>query len=167
MRLASYRDSYAPIVDRLAALVQTAEVDPVEPSPVPEISQLRSRFSPVFVVTVAAPALHEAPEGSDRLAYGAGGKAWRPFGHEQQPLAEYATIVAERFDFSVRVTDFAEAGDLLDRHPGVMPSIRGTSTMISGRRHCDRQPATYRAGYCQFSFLTSAEIAVARSWRTR
>jgi len=112
------------LLTRLAALMQTAEMDPVEPSPVPEISQVQSRFPPVtasdFVVTVAAPALHEAPEGSDRLAYGTSGTAWRPFGREQQPLAECAVTLAEAFNFLVRVTDFAEAGDLLNRRPGVI-----------------------------------------------
>jgi FxsC-like protein len=126
MRLAAYRANYALVVDQLAALVvQTAEEAPVGPSPVPDISQVQSPFTPasdaaVFVVWVAAPALHEATEGSNRVAYGASASAWRPFAREQElSLADYAAMAAEQLDFAVQVIDIGKPDGLPGHAPGV------------------------------------------------
>ena len=126
-RLTPYRSSYELVVSRLAErIVLLAESAPIEPSEVPDIDQMTSPFgaevdATVFVVVVAAPALPDVPEGSNREAYRNSGSEWRPFGRNQElPLAEYAQLVAEQLDFAVLVTEIEKAGGLLNNAPGVV-----------------------------------------------
>jgi FxsC-like protein len=128
LRLAPYRAFYDMVVDRAAArIVRLAERAPIGPSWVPDIDDVDNPFDPtgsdvpVLTLVVAAPSLDEAPAGSDPEAYGSVGKDWRPFGAQQDlPLAEYARLVAEQFDFAVQVTGIEEAGGLLSHSPGVV-----------------------------------------------
>jgi FxsC-like protein len=110
LRLKPYRDSYAGIVERLAAhIVKLAEKSPVAPSAAPNIDSVQSPFSPaasagVFAVTVAA----------------RDGTAWRPFRDVQElSLAEYAATLAEQLDLAVIITDLNGAG----RQPGSDPGV--------------------------------------------
>jgi FxsC-like protein len=126
LRLTPYRALYESIVERLAArIVRLAERRPIRPSWVPDIDTVVSPFTKahvtVFAVVVAAPTFDQAPDGSDREAYGGTASAWRPFAKDQElPLAEYATLAAERLDFAVQVTDLEQAGNLLTHSPGVV-----------------------------------------------
>jgi FxsC-like protein len=128
LRLAPYRSFYEMVVDRAAArIVRLAERTPIGPSWVPDIDDVDNPFDPagsdvpVLTLVVAAPSLGDAPAGSDQEEYGPAGKDWRPFGAQQDlPLAEYARLVGEQFDFAVQVTGLEEAGDLLGHTPGVV-----------------------------------------------
>jgi FxsC-like protein len=127
LRLAPYRETYERIVDRLAArVVDIAENTPLEPSPVSDIDSISSAFkaegsSAVFTVAVAAPARPSAPADADPASYGSHGADWRPFpGQQEQPLAQYAAVVAEQFDFAVEVLDIDDSEGSFSRHPAVI-----------------------------------------------
>src|SRR5712691_1696669 len=127
LRLAPYRGAYKLIVDRLAErIVALAEKVPIDPSPVPDIDLVQSAFATearavTFVVVVAAPESAVLPAASNSVTNGGAGDAWRPFSPEQMlPLAQYAAMVAEQFDFAVQVTEVEAVGDLLNHAPGVV-----------------------------------------------
>jgi FxsC-like protein len=126
MRLAPYRQSYELVVDRLAGrIVRIAEAAPVRPSPVPDISQVQSKFKPepgaaIFIVAVAASSRHEAAYGSNQMTYGPSGSSWRPFEWNLEfSLADYAAVAAEQFSFVAKVAELDETS-LFSRAPGVV-----------------------------------------------
>ena len=128
-RLQPYRGAYNRVVDRLAQrIVRMAENDPVGPSRVPDIDQIDSDVgtgpqAPVFRVVVAAPISGALPPGAPGSVYGESAVDWRPFADEQGiPLVEYARMVGEQLDFSVRVTDIAstDRDKAFERGPGIL-----------------------------------------------
>jgi FxsC-like protein len=128
LRLAPYRRYYDLIVDRLAErIVELAEKAPIEPSAVQDIDAVRSAFAfesqgLTFAVVVAAPTMGAIQaERNATATYGSVGSAWRPFATEQeQPLAQYASMAGEQFDFAVQVMELEMVGDLIDHAPGVI-----------------------------------------------
>jgi FxsC-like protein len=129
LRREPYREKYGAVVDRLAAriveLVERDPIEPVEPSMVGDIEAAPSQFPadrkrPLFSIEVAAPAGPDAPPASHPLAYGETPEQWRPFPGQQDTLAEYARLLAERFDFRVRVNPASSAVKKDDRRPGLI-----------------------------------------------
>jgi FxsC-like protein len=126
LRLTPYRESYKRIVDRLARrIVELAEKSPIAPSPVPDIYEVQSPFSPsssaaVFVVAMAVSRTGN-PSAGDRQARGVRRVTWRPFPETQElSLAEYTATLAEQLDFAVVAADLDEAKDELAGNPGVL-----------------------------------------------
>ncbi|MGC5017730.1 TIR-like protein FxsC [Micromonospora sp. DT47] len=122
--LASYRDQYRFLLDRLAArIVDTAERQPLGPSRAPGLDEVTrpAPTDPDFVVAVLAPTRDRLPPDRDPGGYAANGRLWRPFGARQElPVAEYAASTAERLGLSARTANFEDAGELLDRRPAVL-----------------------------------------------
>lgn len=113
LRLAPYRKSYKRIVGRIAArIVDLAETDPLDASPVQDLDEVPSAFHPegstaVFTVAVAAPSQASVPPGANPAAYGTTAAEWRPFPDDQaQPLAQYAATIAEQLNFAVEILEF-------------------------------------------------------------
>ncbi|HZR50983.1 MAG TPA: TIR-like protein FxsC [Streptosporangiaceae bacterium] len=109
LRLTPYRARYEAIVERLAAqIVDLAESSPLAPSPVPDIDDMQSAFSPSESTALLAVAVMASA-----------GTAWRPFREQQLSLADYAATIGEQLDFAVLITD-AKAGGQFDRNPGAL-----------------------------------------------
>jgi FxsC-like protein len=123
LKIASYRESYAAVVARLAErIIRTATESPLAPSAVPDIDAVGSAFLPaaplsVFAVTVAAPTAAMVP---DPQRYGDASVAWRPFPQVETPLADFAAHVFERLDFEVRVSGIDANDEQVPRRPGIL-----------------------------------------------
>lgn len=110
LRLTPYRARYDAVVERLAEkIVDLAESSPLAPSPVPDIDDVPSAFSPSESTALLAVAVL-APRGP----------AWRPFREQQLSLADYAATIGEQLDFAVLVTDVRRASRQFDRNPAVL-----------------------------------------------
>jgi len=126
LKIASYRASYEAVVDELAArIVVLAENLPIEPSEVQDIDKMTSPFSPdsrlaVFAIETAAPTTSTVAPGHDPSGYGDRSADWRPFPHQELPLAEYARQVAERLDFRAEVSGIKTVHDEPVRRPGII-----------------------------------------------
>jgi FxsC-like protein len=118
LRIESYRDSYQSVVNHMAKrIVVLAEESPVEPSEVPDIDDIDSAFRPerhlaVFAIETAVSASRAAASDGDP-----GGVGWCPFPHQEFSLADYASKIAERFDFKAEVS---ELKPVADRRPGII-----------------------------------------------
>ena len=112
LKLRPYRRVYDIMVDRLgqqvAELAESDPMDPVEPSKVPDIEKVESKFGAplsAFLIEVAAP----EPPGQ-----------WRPFPGQELPLAEVARQIVERFSFDPRVGELRPIGKRSERRPGII-----------------------------------------------
>lgn len=122
--LASYRQAYEDVLDRLARhIVQIAEDQPLGPSRAPNLDEVSTRVDTdaEFVVAVLAPTRDTRPPGRGPTGYADHGRLWHPFGDRQAlPVAEHAASTAERLGLPTRVVDFSDAAELLNRHPAVL-----------------------------------------------
>jgi FxsC-like protein len=121
LKIESYRDSYLAVVDLMARrIVVLAEESPVEPSEVPDIDDIESAFRPerhlaVFAIETAVPASRVTAAKS-----GAGGVGWCPFPQQEFSLSDYASKIAERFDFKAEVSEIKPVSDPRARRPGII-----------------------------------------------
>jgi FxsC-like protein len=126
LEIGPYRDSYEAVVDVLARrIVALAENRPIEPSEVQDIDEMTSPFSPdsrlaVFAIETAAPTTRTVAAGHDPSGYGESSADWRPFPHQELPLAEYARQVAERLDFRAEVSGIRAVPGESVRRPGII-----------------------------------------------
>ncbi|HUZ37749.1 MAG TPA: TIR-like protein FxsC [Streptosporangiaceae bacterium] len=126
LTIPAYRPSYKTVVDQLAQRIVTlAAQSRLEPSAVPDIDTVKSRFHPdarlaVFQVSVAAPTIRSVPVGRDPRPYGDTGIQWRPFPPQEVPLAEYARRIAERLDFRVELIGVGDSGEPAPSKPGIV-----------------------------------------------
>lgn len=126
LKIGWYRDSYEAVVSRLAKrIVVLAENLPIESYEVQDIDEMTSPFSPdsrlaVFAIETAAPTTSTVAAGHDPSAYGEDSADWRPFPHQELPLAEYARQVAERLDFRAEVSGIKAVRDKSVRRPGII-----------------------------------------------
>jgi FxsC-like protein len=126
LKIGWYRDSYKALLNRLAErIVMLAEDFPIEPSEVQDINEMTSPFSPdsrlaVFAIEVAALTTSTLAAGHDPSGYGEDSADWRPFPHQELPLAEYARQVAERLDFRAEVGGIKVDRDKSVRRPGII-----------------------------------------------
>ena len=126
LKIGPYRDSYEAVVNRLAQRVVTlAENFPIQPYEVQDIDEMTSPFSPdsrlaVFDIQTAAPTTSTVAAGHDPSGYGEDSADWRPFPHQELPLAEYAKQVAERLDFRAEVSGIKAAGGKPTGRPGII-----------------------------------------------
>jgi FxsC-like protein len=127
LRLKPYRQAYERVVEQLAVrIVDLAENSPVEPSRVPDIDSVPSKFKAeaygaVFAVTMAVPKRSDLPSDRDPAGYGKSDSDWKPYPADQElPLADHAAQIAERMDFAVLVTSIEKEGDQLTSRPGVL-----------------------------------------------
>ena len=125
LKIAAYRKSYRAVVLQVAERIVTlAGESRLEPSAVPDIDTVESRFQPgahlaVFQVSVAAPTVRTAPTGRDPSRYGDSSTQWRPFPGQEAPLAEYAKQIAERLDFRVELIGIGDNGEPASGEPGM------------------------------------------------
>jgi hypothetical protein len=114
LKLRPYRHVYEIMVDRLgrqiAELAENAPMDPVDPSQIPDIEKVQSKFptgAPLssFLIEVAAP---QTP------------REWRPFPGQELALAEYASQVVERFSFAPDVGALRPIGGPDEGLPGII-----------------------------------------------
>jgi FxsC-like protein len=126
LKIRSYRASYQAVVNLLAEqIVMLAEDAPIERSEVPDIDKVRSEFLPqtrlaFFGIQTIAPTEGTAAPGRDTSGYGADSTQWRPFPEQELSLAEYASQVAERFDFEAQVTGIEKARERRQRRPEIL-----------------------------------------------
>lgn len=122
--LASYRDAYHTVLDRLARrIVEIAERSPLGPSRAPNLDEVanRVRAEAAFVVTVLAPTTADRPAGRRPRGYADSSRRWQPFGERQAlPVADHAASTAERLGLPTRVADLADARELFPRYPAVL-----------------------------------------------
>jgi FxsC-like protein len=110
--------------DRRAPGNQEADL-PIRPYEVQDIDEMTSPLSPdfrlaVFDIQTAAPTTSTVAEGHDPSGYGDDSADWRPFPHQEHPLAEYARQIAERLDFKAEVSGITPVRDKSARRPGII-----------------------------------------------
>lgn len=126
LKIRSYNVAYQGVVDVLAKQIVTlAEGAPIEPSEVPDIDEVKSKSLPprlaVFgIQTIALAAESTARDPEARGAYGTDSTQWRPFPEQELPLAEYASQVAERFDFEAHVSGIENERETSASRPGLL-----------------------------------------------
>lgn len=122
--LASYRDAYLVVLDRLARrIVEIAERNPLGPSRAPNLDEVanRVRTDTAFVVAVLAPTVTSRPAGRKARGYADRSRLWQPFGERQAlPVADHAASTAERLGLPTRIADLDDARELLGRYPAVL-----------------------------------------------
>jgi FxsC-like protein len=74
----------------------------------------------LFSIHTIAPARDSAAPGDDTSGYGADSTQWRPFPGQELPLAEYARLVAQRFDFEARVSGIEKTREKGQRGPEIL-----------------------------------------------
>jgi FxsC-like protein len=126
LKIGWYRDSYEAVVSRLAKrIVLLAQDFPIQPYEVQDIDEMTSPFAPdsrlaVFAIETAAPTVNTVAAGHDPSGYGEDSADWRPFPHQELPLAEYARQIAERLDFKAQVSGIKAVRDKTVRRPGII-----------------------------------------------
>lgn len=125
LMLSAYKTQYRTMIGEIAErVVQTVQQQPIGRSAAPaiaDLSEIKPRGKTPYVVGVVAPTHDRLPADAPADSYGKTSLAWRPFGTAQaQPIAVYASTVAERLGLPTRTLNLLE-GDKLERDlPGVL-----------------------------------------------
>lgn len=131
--------AYRSVVNSAARrIVELAEESPIMPSEVPDIDDMESPFATehhlsVFVIETAAPTVSTVSSERSSRGYGESSSEWRPFSHQELPLATYAEQVARRLDFKPEARDIRTVSDPRDRRPGIILIDPWFIADVSGR----------------------------------
>ncbi len=123
--LSVYKTQYRTIVGEIAErVVQTVRQHPIGRSAAPaiaELSEIKPRGQTPYVIGVVAPTKNGLPSDAPADSYDKISIMWRPFGTAQaQPIAVYASTVAERLGLPTLTVGLAEGGQLERNLPGVL-----------------------------------------------